>query len=168
MNGGSSVREIASVKGLHFLSWMKHTARGYCCHAADQMSPWCSSWIKCQKRRLPHYPHFSQHSHPFFSSSLCRHIQLILCKCTIWYTLGFKWVQLIYILIIHMCWFCDVDVACCRALDEGRCVVGCASGKYQSGGRCHLCDHTCATCVDAGPANCTSCDTGEYEMSSSR
>lgn len=123
---------------------------------------------KMSKKRLPHYPHFSQHSHPFFSSSLCRHIQLHLCKCTIWYTLGFKWVQLIYILIIHMCWFCDVDVACCRALDEGRCVVGCASGKYQSGGRCHLCDHTCATCVDAGPGNCTSCDTGEYEMSSSR
>lgn len=47
-------------------------------------------------------------------------------------------------------------------------MVGCASGKYQSGGRCHLCDHTCAACVDAGPANCTSCDTGEYEMSRSR
>uniref|UniRef100_A0A3B4F9G2 SPC3 n=1 Tax=Pundamilia nyererei TaxID=303518 RepID=A0A3B4F9G2_9CICH len=50
------------------------------------------------------------------------------------------------------------------ALDEGRCVVGCASGKYQSGGRCHLCDHTCATCVDAGPANCTSCDTDKFKV----
>uniref|UniRef100_A0AAX7TAM9 P/Homo B domain-containing protein n=1 Tax=Astatotilapia calliptera TaxID=8154 RepID=A0AAX7TAM9_ASTCA len=51
-----------------------------------------------------------------------------------------------------------------QALDEGRCVVGCASGKYQSGGRCHLCDHTCATCVDAGPANCTSCDTDKFKV----
>uniref|UniRef100_A0A668VWI4 SPC3 n=1 Tax=Oreochromis aureus TaxID=47969 RepID=A0A668VWI4_OREAU len=50
------------------------------------------------------------------------------------------------------------------ALDEGRCVVGCASGKYQSGGRCHLCDHTCAACVDAGPANCTSCDTDKFKV----
>lgn len=48
----------------------------------------------------------------------------------------------------------------CRALDGGRCVAACAKGKYQSGGQCHLCDHACATCVDAGPDNCTSCDTG--------
>lgn len=48
-----------------------------------------------------------------------------------------------------------------RALDDSRCVAECARGKYRWGGRCHLCDHTCATCVDAGPTNCTSCDTGE-------
>lgn len=51
-----------------------------------------------------------------------------------------------------------------RSLDEGRCLVTCAKGKYQSGGLCHVCDHTCATCVDAGPANCTSCDTGKEEV----
>ncbi len=56
--------------------------------------------------------------------------------------------------------YCDIVVGG-RALDEGRCVAECAKGKYQSGGQCHLCDHTCATCLDAGPANCTSCDTGE-------
>lgn len=48
-----------------------------------------------------------------------------------------------------------------RAWDDGRCVTECARGKYRSAGHCHLCDHTCGTCVDAGPANCTSCDTGE-------
>lgn len=49
----------------------------------------------------------------------------------------------------------------CSALAEGRCLAECARGKYQSGGRCHLCDHTCATCVEAWPNNCTSCDKGE-------
>lgn len=52
----------------------------------------------------------------------------------------------------------------CRALDEGRCVAECSKGKYQSGGQCHLCDHTCATCVDAGAGSCTSCETGEHRM----
>ncbi len=40
-------------------------------------------------------------------------------------------------------------------------MVSCSNGKYPSSGQCHLCDHTCAQCVDAGPANCTSCDTGQ-------
>ena len=56
----------------------------------------------------------------------------------------------------------------CRVRDEGRCVEACAKGKHQSGGQCHLCDHTCATCVDAGPANCTSCDTGKEQTGQSR
>ena len=70
------------------------------------------------------------------------------------------------ILCLLILWWCswkrgfEIFVNC-RALDGGRCVLECAKGKHQSGGRCHLCDHTCATCVDAGPANCTSCDTGE-------
>lgn len=48
-----------------------------------------------------------------------------------------------------------------RALEDGRCVAECAGGRFRSGGRCHLCDHTCSTCVDAGATNCTSCHTGE-------
>ena len=52
-----------------------------------------------------------------------------------------------------------------RSLDEGRCEEQCSQGKYQSGGQCHLCDHTCATCLESGPANCTSCDTGEGHLS---
>lgn len=49
-----------------------------------------------------------------------------------------------------------------RALEDGRCVAVCATGRFRWGGRCHLCDHTCGACVDAGPANCTACATGEY------
>uniref|UniRef100_A0A3Q2P1X4 SPC3 n=1 Tax=Fundulus heteroclitus TaxID=8078 RepID=A0A3Q2P1X4_FUNHE len=49
-------------------------------------------------------------------------------------------------------------------IQEGRCVVECAKGNYRSGGQCHLCDHTCATCTDAGPANCTSCDTDKFGL----
>lgn len=56
---------------------------------------------------------------------------------------------------------CLCCCARCRTLDEGRCVTDCSKGKYQSGGQCHLCDHTCSTCVDAGPASCTSCENGE-------
>ncbi|XP_013861969.1 proprotein convertase subtilisin/kexin type 5 [Austrofundulus limnaeus] len=55
-----------------------------------------------------------------------------------------------------------ISCASSRALDGGRCVAACAKGKYQFGGQCHLCDHACATCVDAGPANCTSCDTDKF------
>lgn len=50
-----------------------------------------------------------------------------------------------------------------RVLEEGHCVVECAKGKYRLGGQCHLCDHTCATCMEAGPANCTSCDSGRRQ-----
>ncbi|KTG42889.1 hypothetical protein cypCar_00035523 [Cyprinus carpio] len=49
-------------------------------------------------------------------------------------------------------------------LDEGRCVVSCSDGQYPSSGQCHLCDHTCAQCVDAGAANCTSCDADRFGM----
>uniref|UniRef100_A0A8C1E302 Proprotein convertase subtilisin/kexin type 5a n=1 Tax=Cyprinus carpio carpio TaxID=630221 RepID=A0A8C1E302_CYPCA len=37
-------------------------------------------------------------------------------------------------------------------------------GQYPSSGQCHLCDHTCAQCVDAGAANCTSCDADRFGM----
>lgn len=75
--------------------------------------------------------------------------------------------KLICTWIIYMCcsWegggngFCNVFGH--RVLDDGRCVMECARGKYQSAGQCHLCDHTCGTCVDSGANSCTSCETGE-------
>ncbi|XP_061555258.1 proprotein convertase subtilisin/kexin type 5-like [Phycodurus eques] len=57
-----------------------------------------------------------------------------------------------------------INCGASHALDEGRCLAECSRGKYQSGGQCHLCDHTCATCVEAGPANCTSCVTDKFGM----
>ncbi|KPP76934.1 hypothetical protein Z043_103678, partial [Scleropages formosus] len=46
--------------------------------------------------------------------------------------------------------------------DEGRCVIQCSAGKYIFDRQCHLCHHTCKTCSDGGPDNCTACDKDKF------
>ncbi|KAG9354047.1 hypothetical protein JZ751_012171, partial [Albula glossodonta] len=58
-----------------------------------------------------------------------------------------------------------VHISSCKdgkALEEGRCDIGCSPGKYLSDGQCHLCDHTCGECSGAGPGNCTTCERDKF------
>lgn len=48
-----------------------------------------------------------------------------------------------------------------RLFDNGRCVLGCDSGKHERDGQCHLCHHTCLECSDEGPDKCTRCGKGK-------
>ncbi len=42
---------------------------------------------------------------------------------------------------------------------DGRCYESCPGGKFlDSSGACAICDDTCASCDDHGPAACTACD----------
>ncbi|KAJ8402031.1 hypothetical protein AAFF_G00372660 [Aldrovandia affinis] len=51
-----------------------------------------------------------------------------------------------------------------RALEEGRCDIGCSPGKYVSDGQCRLCDHTCGECSGGGPENCTTCEKDKFGL----
>ncbi|KAG8519836.1 Proprotein convertase subtilisin/kexin type 5 [Galemys pyrenaicus] len=51
-----------------------------------------------------------------------------------------------------------------RVFDDGRCVLKCPLGKFESRHQCHPCHYTCQECQGNEPANCTSCGVDKYGL----